>query len=139
MRKSEDEDEDSNHNVELKNDEEFLHNKSVSVFSRIFITKLHINYFIIKSEENKKPNKYANLKESTALNKEQIDKARELRLKEIKMWGMLREFFVFTVFISMLYIVSYSNYNSNYYQYQKNIQNIFISSESSQDFKTVSL
>jgi hypothetical protein len=139
MRKSEDEDEDSNHNVELKNDEEFLHNKRVSVFSRLFIfTKLH-NYFIIKSEEKIKPNKYTNLKESTALNKEQIDKARENRLKEIKMWGMLREFFVFTAFISILYIVSYSNYNSNYYQYQKNIQNIFTSSESSQDFKTVSL
>ena len=47
------------------------------------------------------------------LNKAEVICAREERLKEIKMWSIIREIFIYLCFLSLLYIVTYSNRDSN--------------------------
>ena len=45
--------------------------------------------------------------------------AREKRLKEIQMWSIVREFFAYLAFLSLLFLLAYSNGNVNaFYQVQ---------------------
>ncbi|UJR17607.1 hypothetical protein I4U23_004503, partial [Adineta vaga] len=55
----------------------------------------------------------------------ELDEARQLRLNEIKTWISLREFFVYFCFLSMLYVLTYSNQNQNAFLQVKHLQNYF--------------
>ncbi len=47
------------------------------------------------------------------LNEAEIVYARNQRLKEIQMWSFIRETFIYLCFLSLLFIVTYTNRNSN--------------------------
>ena len=71
------------------------------------------------------------------LNDVEVEAARENRLKEIKMWEIIREILAYVLFLFVLYVVSFANLNSYSYNYQKNMQNMFVSSKLKQDFNKV--
>jgi hypothetical protein len=51
------------------------------------------------------------------LNEAEVVSARHQRLKEIHMWSIIRETFIYLLFLSSLFILTYSNQNSNsFYQ-----------------------
>ena len=62
----------------------------------------------------------------TPLNDAEIEAARERRLKEIKMWEILREIISYVLFLWVLYIISFSSLNSNCFLFQKHIKKEFI-------------
>ncbi len=47
------------------------------------------------------------------LTKAEVVCARQQRLKELEMWSIIRETFIYLCFLSLLYIVTYSNHGSN--------------------------
>ena len=71
------------------------------------------------------------------LNDVEVEAARENRLKEIKMWEIIREILAYVLFLFVLYVVSFANLNSYSYNYQKNMQNMFVSSNLKQNFSQV--
>ncbi len=47
------------------------------------------------------------------LTKAEVACARRQRLNELRMWSIIREIFIYLFFLSLLYIVTYSNQQSN--------------------------
>jgi hypothetical protein len=73
------------------------------------------------------------------LNDGEVLEAKERRLKEIKMWEIMREIIAYGIFLWVLLTISLSSLSSNYYWYQKNIQKLFVSSNQVQEFDGVSI
>ncbi|XP_069123973.1 polycystin family receptor for egg jelly-like isoform X2 [Argopecten irradians] len=55
-----------------------------------------------------------------------LDKAREVRLKEIKMWAVIREIIFYSFFVWILMVISYQNRNTNSYLYKFSMEQVFI-------------
>ncbi|CAF1131898.1 unnamed protein product [Adineta steineri] len=74
----------------ISNDEEYLHSlESYSLFS---------------SQSRKSINR---------LNENEVIYARDQRLKEIQMWAIIREFFIYFIFAILVFIITYSNREQN--------------------------
>jgi hypothetical protein len=56
----------------------------------------------------------------------EIEEARHYRLIEIKMWKLIKELFLYSLFIWILFVVSYSNKDINSYSYMKSLKDLFI-------------
>ncbi|XP_060063521.1 uncharacterized protein LOC132543982 [Ylistrum balloti] len=55
-----------------------------------------------------------------------LDKAREVRLKEIKMWAVIREIIFYSFFVWILMVISYQNRNTDSYLYKFSMEQVFI-------------
>ncbi len=73
------------------------------------------------------------------MNDGEVLEAKERRLKEIKMWEIMREIIAYGIFLWVLLTISLSSLSTNYYWYQKNIQKLFVSSNQVQEFDGVSI
>ena len=73
------------------------------------------------------------------MNDGEVLEAKERRLKEIKMWEIIREIIAYGIFLWVLLTISLSSLSTNYYWYQKNIQKVFVSSNQIQEFNGVSI
>ncbi len=62
------------------------------------------------------------------LNKAEVACAREQRLKEIQMWSVIREIFIYFCFLSLLYIVTYSKRQSNSFLPVNHLRKYFLNS-----------
>ncbi|CAF0948943.1 unnamed protein product [Adineta ricciae] len=60
------------------------------------------------------------------LNESEVLCARKRRLKEIQMWSVLREALIYMCFLSLLYLVSYSNYQSNAFFQVKHLRSFLL-------------
>ncbi|CAM4949155.1 unnamed protein product [Rotaria socialis] len=90
-------------NIELNDDEEYLH--SIKAESS----------FIYRSQTV-----------ANRLDKVDIARARDRRLKEIQMWSIIREVFTFFVFLSLLYTITYTNVNNNAFYQVDHLQKFFL-------------
>ena len=64
--------------------------------------------------------------------------AREQRLKEMKMWSIIRELVIYLIFLSLLYFVTYSNMNHQSFDQVKHFREFFLNSrEIDRDFSKV--
>lgn len=52
------------------------------------------------------------------MDEDELNEARERRMKQVKIWQLLREIASYAIFIWILFIVSYANKDINSYQYQ---------------------
>ena len=52
--------------------------------------------------------------------------AREKRLKEIQMWAIIREFFAYFFFLSLLFLLTYSNSNDNAFYQVQHLRSTFL-------------
>jgi hypothetical protein len=59
------------------------------------------------------------------------------RRKEIKMWRILHEVFVYFLFFWVLCVVCYANTNLQAFQFQRNMKDMFISENLKEDFSNV--
>ncbi len=74
------------------------------------------------------------------LNKAEVACARQQRLKELKMWSIIREIFIYLCFLSLLYIVTYSNHQSNSTVQVNHLRKYFLNSRQIDcDYTKVSL
>ncbi|XP_033750161.1 uncharacterized protein LOC117334568 isoform X2 [Pecten maximus] len=55
-----------------------------------------------------------------------LDKAREVRLKEIKMWAVVREIIFYSFFVWILMVISYQNRSTDSYLYKFSMEQVFI-------------
>ncbi|XP_061175461.1 uncharacterized protein LOC133184410 [Saccostrea echinata] len=55
-----------------------------------------------------------------------LEKAREVRLKEIKMWGVVREIVFYSFFLWILMVISYRNRSYMSYYYKSSLEKVFI-------------
>jgi hypothetical protein len=66
--------------------------------------------------------------------------ARERRLKEIQMWAIIREFFAYFFFLSLLFLLTYSNSNDNAFYQVQHLRNTFLDTrQRDRDFTKVSI
>ena len=66
--------------------------------------------------------------------------ARDQRLKEMKMWSIIREMLVYLIFLSLLYFVTYSNVNQQSFDQVRHLRQFFLNSRQvDRDFTQVSL
>lgn len=68
---------------------------------------------------------------------ESLQKARDLRMKEMAMESILKECIVYVFFVLVLFFLSYETRDSNSFIFAQNIKNTFI--ETSPSFSGVSL
>ncbi|CAF4320428.1 unnamed protein product, partial [Adineta steineri] len=68
------------------------------------------------------------------LNQDEIISARDRRLKEVYMWSILREIFIYICFLSLLCIVTYSNRHPNAFLQVNHLRKYFLNS----DYKKIS-
>jgi hypothetical protein len=55
----------------------------------------------------------------------ELDDAKAERLKELKVWSVLRELFVYFMYIWVLYVISIGNMSYNSYLYPLQLSNLF--------------
>ena len=65
--------------------------------------------------------------------------ARENCEEKIKIREILREIITYFMFVWILYVVSYANSNSQTFQFQKRIKDMFVSPNLLRDFKNVGI
>ncbi|CAF4285211.1 unnamed protein product, partial [Adineta steineri] len=94
---------------DLNDDEEYLHSMKVN------------SLFLYRSPIR-----------ANRLNKGEITFARDQRLKEIYMWSILREIFIYSCFLSLLCIVTYSNHHPNASLQVNHLRNYFLDSDYTQ-------
>ena len=63
--------------------------------------------------------------EQNAKKEAQLERARQARINELKVLGATREIIIYLVFLLVLFIVCYSNYGTNPYNYQEKIKRVF--------------
>ncbi|CAF3684254.1 unnamed protein product [Adineta steineri] len=63
------------------------------------------------------------------LNQDEIISARDRRLKEVYMWSILREIFIYICFLSLLCIITYSNRHSNAFLQVNHLRKYFLNSD----------
>ena len=87
----------------LDEDEEYLHNQQVeSPFADRSVTM-----------------------RANRLEQGEVAWARERRLKEMQMWSIVREFFAYMAFLSLLFLLAYSNGNPNAFYQVQHLRNTF--------------
>jgi hypothetical protein len=87
----------------LDEDEEYLHNQEVESPFAARSTTVRAN----------------------RLEQGEVAWAREKRLKEIQMWSIVREFFAYLAFLSLLFLLAYSNSNVNAFYQVQHLRNAF--------------
>ena len=55
-----------------------------------------------------------------------VEKARQVRLKEIKMWSVVRELVFYSFFLWILMVISYRNRSELMYTYKTSMEQVFI-------------
>lgn len=55
-----------------------------------------------------------------------LEAAREQRLKEIKMWAVIREILFYAFFLWILMVISYKSVSTDSYNYKHNMEKVFI-------------
>ncbi|CAF1071686.1 unnamed protein product [Adineta steineri] len=74
-----------------------------------------------------------------SLNQSEIAWARTQRLKEIQMWSIIREIITYITFLSLLYIVTYSNMNQNGFYQVNHFRKFFLNTrQNNYDYTKIS-
>ncbi len=72
------------------------------------------------------------------LNKNELANARADRLKEIQMWQIIKKFFIYACFLSMICVISYSNVDQNAILQVNHLRKYFLNSRQiDQDYRKV--
>ena len=74
-----------------------------------------------------------------ALNKTEVREMRKNRLREIEMFEIIYEIFVHVLFFWILYVVCYSNTNTETFKFQRSMNEMFVSPNLKYDFNKVNL
>ena len=72
---------------------------------------------VVTNEIRRQPN---------CLTKEEVQEARCLRLREVRMWIILREMFTYLFFLWMIYSITYYNRNPNAFYQVKHLRELFL-------------
>ncbi|XP_070579640.1 polycystin-1-like [Ptychodera flava] len=110
--KKPDDEEEEPKGAHLGGDEEWLHER-------------------MTEEELNDPDKLAKLEEQKAMspiqppNTDEIEEARELRFKEIKMHSVLKEIFLYMIYLYVLMIITYGTRDTSAYLVRKSVYNTF--------------
>ena len=67
----------------------------------------------------------------------EVKELRKHRLQEIEMWRILRDVFVYFMYFWIMYVVCYTNTNTQTYQFQKSLSDSFVSSRLKESFTDV--
>ena len=62
------------------------------------------------------------------LDESEVAYARQERLKEVQMWSIIREFVLYFIFLSLIFIITYSNHDENSFLQVNHLQKYFINS-----------
>ena len=104
----------SEEQIELNNDEEYLHSSKRSIFN------------------------YQPPVRIERLNEGEIAHARHQRLKEVHMWSILREAFTYLGFLSLLFVITYSNRSENSFHQVDHLRKYLLNPRQTQlDFNKV--
>lgn len=137
-RSNHDEIEDEDYDIRLyKNiskDEEWLHNNFVSIKMGYLILKKLLLFFSLFQTNIYSPFK---TQAFSPLDASKVEELKERRLEEIKMQKTFYEILRYFMFLWILYVVAYSNSNSQSFLFQKNMKDMFISSTGLSDFSNV--
>ena len=70
----------------------------------------------------------------------EVARAREKRLKEIQMWAIIREFFTYFFFLTLLFLLTYSHSNDNAFYQVQHLKRTFLDTrQSDSDYTKVSI
>ena len=86
----------------LNNDEQYLH-----------------------SLDNQSPFNHRFKTQANRLNQAELAYIRDRRLKEIQMWSIIREIFTYLTFLTLLYVITYSNINQQAFYEVKHLRQFF--------------
>ena len=90
-----------------------------------------IEEYFIELEQNKEYfrkksySTYHPKTQSNRLTENEIIYARDQRMKEIHMWSLLHEFFIYLIFLCLLFLLTYSNRTTDPYLQVQHLQNYF--------------
>ncbi|CAF3982665.1 unnamed protein product [Rotaria sordida] len=91
--------------IDLNNNEDYLHS---------------IEYDSLYNFQSRKP--------VNRLNENELANARQYRLKEIQMWSIIREFFIYLTFLTLICIIAYSNRDYNSFLQVHHLRKYFLNS-----------
>ncbi len=60
------------------------------------------------------------------INENEINVAREERLKDIQMWSIIQEFFISVIFLILICLITFSNRQQNNFYQVQHLQNYFL-------------
>ena len=63
-----------------------------------------------------------------------LEKARKVRIKEIKMWTVIRETMLYTLFLLILIIITYKNRSELMYLYKNSMEQVFTMTNGTKPF-----
>ncbi len=76
--------------------------------------------------------------ETNRLSEHELANARADRLKEIQMWQIIKKFFIYFCFLSMICVISYSNVDQNAFFQVNHLRKYFLNSRQiDQDYRKV--
>ena len=105
--------------------------------------KEYIDEIDLEFDENQQENIDSSLvtslstKQVNRLEKNEIDYAREQRLKEVRMWSILREFGICLLFLFLILSMTYANREENSYFQVAHFRNFFFDSETKFDYRRI--
>ncbi|CAF1043359.1 unnamed protein product [Rotaria sordida] len=91
--------------IDLNNNKDYLHS---------------IEYDSLYNFQSRKP--------ANRLNENELANARQYRLKEIQMWSIIREFFIYLTFLTLICIIAYSNRDYNSFLQVHHLRKYFLNS-----------
>ncbi|CAF0978864.1 unnamed protein product [Rotaria sordida] len=91
--------------IDLNNNEDYLHS---------------IEYDSLYNFQSRKP--------VNRLNENELANARQYRLKEIQKWSIIREFFIYLTFLTLICIIAYSNRDYNSFLQVHHLRKYFLNS-----------
>ncbi|CAF5136050.1 unnamed protein product, partial [Rotaria sp. Silwood1] len=78
---------------------------------------------------NQSPFTYRSQNRVNRLDENELARARDRRLKELHMWSIIRELLTYLCFLTMIYLTTYSNINSNAFLQVKHLRNFFLNTK----------
>ncbi|UJR16137.1 hypothetical protein I4U23_003048 [Adineta vaga] len=93
----------------------------------------------LKSINDNSPFSHRTQRRPNRLTEGEIDFIRRRRFQELKMWSFIREIFTYACFLSLLYVVIYSNVNTNAFHEVHHLRKFFLHSENiNEDYTKIS-
>ncbi|UJR08983.1 hypothetical protein I4U23_013233 [Adineta vaga] len=84
-------------------------------------------------------NRNGNRNDVNRLNEDELINARDIRLKEIRMWEIIRETLNYICYLTLIYLITYSNINSNAFFQVNHLEKFFLNSRQSDiDYRKIS-
>ena len=101
----------------------------IHYFQEFFFQKIKKNYFFKKIDWKNADFDYFS-QESHNIDRKNLQALRYVRLLDVQLWSLIKEVFIFGIFLFFLYAVSFFNQNNSSFAYNQLFVNTFVKQQS---------